>query len=74
MVLIKSSWNWQWLAAQQPLPGQNTLASFHHLKSIAPRPSPPTMVNKTPIRVNPLVYSLSDEYSNSIADELEHIC
>jgi hypothetical protein len=41
---------------------------------MAPCPSPPAKMSKTPIRVNPLVYSLCGEKSSSIADELESIC
>jgi hypothetical protein len=41
---------------------------------MAPCPSPPAKVNKMPIRVSPLVYSLCGAYSSSKADELESIC
>jgi hypothetical protein len=58
-VLINSCWNWQWLAAEQPLLKQKTLAS---LKSMALCPFPPAKVRKTSIRVNPLVHSLCSEY------------
>jgi hypothetical protein len=46
------------------------VASFHHTQILAPRPSPLAKLTKTPIRVNPLAFSLCGAYRSSTADEL----
>jgi hypothetical protein len=48
------------------------VASFHHNQIVAPRPSPLAKLIKTPIRVNPLAFSLCGVYS-SMADELGYM-
>jgi|688.fasta_scaffold1439553_1 hypothetical protein len=59
-VLYTSSW---WFAAQHPLlkqAVQPTLASFHHKTNNGPSPRPSHLANhgNTPIRVNPLAFSV----------------
>jgi hypothetical protein len=70
-ILFRSSWNWQWFAAQQPLLEKQVkpaLASLHHNKS-CPSAPPPAELIKTPFRVNALACVVS---SSSTVDELEY--
>ncbi len=49
------------------------VASFHHNQILAPRPSPLAKLIKTPIRVNPLAFSLCGAYRSSTADGLGYM-
>jgi hypothetical protein len=49
------------------------VASFHHNQIMAHRPSPLAKLIKTPIRVNPLAFSLCGAYRSSTADGLGYM-